>query len=198
MQRTITKKTTRNITRVWQIVILSYVIFFNYSCKPSSDCSRYEINQQEKEFLSVFNAGDIAVFRNDTTGVFDTLYVTDKSYGNPSSSENCDHSVATNLGVGFIFSNYNDLNYCMVSVQHNSAPIISYPNFSSCCKFSLSGEIQSMTINNTTYNDVFTPMIDSITIPSAARHNVPWKIAYSKSNGFIRFYMVNGQTWSKL
>jgi hypothetical protein len=65
-------------------------------------------------------------------------------------------------------------------------------------EFLITGTLNSMTINGTTYNDVFVTSINPATIPSSYKSKTPWKINYSKSKGFIRFYMVNGQTWSKL
>ena len=140
--------------------------------------------------MSVYNTGDIAVFRNDTTGVFDTLHVTQKGYGT-SSFENC-NQVNNVLNVFFTFSHINGGH---IQKIHNEAPTIGVTTY---IVFPLTGLIGSMTINGTFYNDVFVTSIDSTTIPSNNKSQIPWKLAYSNSNGFIRFYMVNGQTWSKL
>jgi hypothetical protein len=189
IQRTIMKKTTGTITRLGQMVILSCVIFFSYSCY--SDCNKMELTLQETALLSAYNTGDIAVFKNDTTGVFDTLHVTQKGYGT-TSSENCSHPVNNSLNAFFTFSHIGVYHF---RIEHNKTPTISAFNG---YEFLLSGSLNTMIINGATYNDVFVTSIDSTRIPSNYKSKVPWKINYSISNGFIRLYMVNGQTWSKL
>jgi hypothetical protein len=113
------KKTT---IRLGQMLILSCVIFINYSCKPYSDCYRYEITPQETAFLSVYNTGDIAVFRNDTTGGFDTLHVTQKGYGT-GSYENC-NQVNDVLNAFFTFSN---INGAQIQIIHNEPQLLECP-----------------------------------------------------------------------
>ena len=187
-------KKTSSISALGVYALLLCGVCLHYSCRlDRSDCSKYEITQQETAFLSAYNKGDIAFFKNDTTGVFDTLHVIDMGYGSGYYGEPCNKTVNTALNAQFSFSH---LHGCGVYIWHNTIPeiIYSYTNY----EFLLSGSLQSMTINSTSFNDVYIPSLDSTKITSADRNSVPWKIAYSKSKGFIRFYMVNGQTWSKL
>ena len=186
----------KKISPIIKLGLYSFLLYgecFFYSCSHDrSDCSKYEITQQESAFVSEYNKGDIAVFNNDTTSLFDTLHVTDKNFTTQSYSAPCNKTVSVAINVLVTFSH---LYGCNVGMAHNKTPEIIY---GSQYDFQLNGSLQSMTINGTTYNDVFVTSIDSTTIAISDRNELPWKINYSKSKGFIRFYMVNGQTWSKL
>lgn len=175
------------------LLLLLCGICFLYSC-TTHHCSDYEITTEEEAFLSAYNQGDIAVFKNDTTGIFDTLRVINKDYGTTHYDNPCNDFVKTSLRAQFNFTYLED---CWFRIWHNETNIANIA-FPVCCDFSLSGIAQTLSINGTNYNDVFVTSVDSVTISSIYHNSVPWKIAYSKSKGFVRFYMVNGQTWSKL
>lgn len=181
---------SRKISFYFLLLLLCIVCFY-YSCN-THDCSDYEITPEEEAFLSAYNQGDIAIFKNDTTGVYDTLHVTSKSYGTGYYFEPCNQSVNDVLNAWFSFSH---LKECHFQIIHNEIPKIFYSNY---IQFSLGGSLQSIIINGTSYNDVFVTLIDTTNLSSSYSNNGPWKINYSRSKGFIRFYMVNGQTWSKL
>ena len=183
------KKTHSIIKHIVYLLLLCGVCFL-YSCY--SNCSKYEITQQETELLSAYNQGDIAVFKNDSTSVIDTLHVIEKDYGSTYYDEPCNKSIHDALGIQIVFSHLHD---CGISIEHNKTPEIhfSYTSY----EFPLSGSLQSMTINGITYEDIFITSVDSTMISTNDHNQIPWKIDYSKSKGFVRFYMVNGETWSK-
>jgi hypothetical protein len=66
--------------------------------------------------------------------------------------------------------------------------------------YDLNVPTQTVVVDGTTYNDVYSVQTDSTKIDTSNwdKQKIPWKIDYSKSKGFVRFHMVNGQTWSKL
>src|ERR1035437_2720504 len=141
------------------LTLVGFFILFFYSCKrDKSDCSKYQLTQQEAAILSAYNQGDIAVFKNDTTGVFDTLHVANKGYGNTYENDPiCNSSVNDYLFAQFISSH---LAKCTVGIRHNLSPTI----INDYCEFPLNGSLQTMIINSTTYNDVFITSVDSTTI----------------------------------
>jgi hypothetical protein len=191
--RIIMKNKTITITTIGLLTLMLCGVCFYYSCKPYSDCSKYELTAQEIEMLSAYNQGDIAVFKNDSTFVIDTLHVIDKYYGTGYYSESCNKQVNDGLTVEFNFSH---LNGGWIQILHVEPPLRAY-FFPGGHALNLIGTLHSLTINGIYYNDVFETSIDSTTISSIYHDKVPWKINYSQSKGFVRFYMVNGQTWSK-
>ena len=185
------KKEIITITTLGLLAILSCGIIFNVSCEKETDCN-CGLTPQEEAIVSFYHVGDIAVFKNDMTGVFDTMHVPRIDGFLSNCSSPCKNADET-INAYFDFSH---LNECMVAVLENSTPGINISGTS--FGFNLNGSMLSMTINSTNYNDVYVPSIDSTKIAVNSRSSIPWKIAYSKTKGFIRFYMVNGQTWSKL
>lgn len=189
------KKVSSIITLcVYALLLCS--VFFHYSCsRDHTDCSRCQITPQE-EALLCYKQGDIAFFKNDMTSVYDTLHVTSKGPMPSGCSDPCRNtygSISANISFSPVY-----LSGCDVDMAHNStAPAISYSNPYGAY-FPQSGSLQTMTINSIAYNDLYVTSIDSTKISAGFRNSVPWKIAYSKSKGFVRFYMTNRQTWSKL
>jgi len=169
---------------------LLYMLFF-ISCKH--DCSNYELTNEEDAFL-FYTVGDMATFKNDYTGVYDTLRVDNRGYSLSHTESPCDNITG---GVQAEFS-FIHIGWCHIFISHDQSPYIDYGRYGSYYRFNLSGPTQTITINNTTYNDVFSVQIDSNIISNIDYNRVPWKIDYSKSKGFIRFHMKNGDTWSKL
>ncbi len=187
------KKTTITITSLALLAILSCWLIFHISCKQEDNCSGCAVSPQALSLLSIYKVGDIAVFKNDMTGVFDTLHVTERDEVPSSCSYPCNKGPEY-LNVHVVFTH---LAECILGLYgDNSTSGIEYNSFLCDCD-GYTTTIQSMTVNGTTYYDVYIPSFDSTKIPSSYRNNMPWKIAYSKSNGIIRCYMVNGQTWSK-
>ena len=160
------KKKHLNVTK-GLITLFSCLILFLFSCKPKSspdDCSQNEITQQDAAILAAYNVGTTAVFKNDNTGVYDTLHVTNKGYQQTLYNEPCNKAVNTPLYTRFTFTHlYNSGVY----VYHNSATEIGFssPTPSSSKVFKLNGSSQSFVINGTSYNDVI--------ITSGKREEVP-------------------------
>jgi hypothetical protein len=155
---------------------------------------------QEEALLPAYNNSDIAVFKNDTTGVFDTLLVKSKGKNWSGCEMPCSETYSSmTIWCLFLHNNFG------ISVSHSQTPVDRIPGMFIDNGYSISfhekGAIPSITINNITYNDIYITSIDSTTLPlnpSDLGNTVPWKIYYSKSKGFVRFCMTNGQTWSKL
>jgi hypothetical protein len=179
------------IATLWLLAILWCIMIFNISCGKDIDC-HCGLTPQEEAIISFYHVGNITVFKNDMTGVFDTLHMTKMGGSLTNCSDPCENGY---LSRDF-HCDFSHLKECQVIVYQNTTPYISIEGTISL--FELKGQFQTMTINGDNYNDVYVPSIDSTTIADSLRNSIPWKIAYSKSNGFIRFYMVNGQTWSKL
>jgi hypothetical protein len=84
----------------------------------------------------------------------------------------------------------------LIAITHNKTPQLGFTGYSI---FNLKGTQQSISINGGTYNDVYEVSIDSTLINiSNTQSTIPWKIDYSESKGLVRYYMINGQAWSKL
>ncbi|MFI5164190.1 MAG: hypothetical protein ACHQHP_02965 [Bacteroidia bacterium] len=180
-----------------RLLLFGFIILLFYSCnRDHTDCSQCQITPQEEALLPAYNVGDIAVFKNDTTGVLDTLNITSKSGNISGCSYPCNNTDGSMSIWGIVFHNHFSVGVAHSPTPNNTIPGIGFDGAN--VNFPVTGSIQSMTINGTTYNDVIITSIDSTKILSASRTQVPWKINYSKSKGFVRLYMLNGQTWSKL
>lgn len=183
------------------LTLLSCVVCLYYSCKRDhNDCSSCQLTPQEEALLPAYNKGDIAVFKNDTTGVFDTLYVTSKGKGWSGCEIPCSSTYSyMTIDCMVLHNNFR------ISISHMETPVNRIPGTLIDNGYTISfrekGTIPSISINNITYNDIYIISIDSTTItvdPHDLENRVPWKIYYSKSKGYVRFFMINGQTWSKL
>jgi hypothetical protein len=162
-----------------------------FACRKKTDCSAYQITSTEESFLC-YKQGQIAIFKNDITGLIDTLSVV--SVGHEPRGQNytsCNNTIVA-VGAVIYWPIINKLpgGNINVEVYHNTTPYTDVGGSS----FKLSGSFQTITINSTTYNDVYSVSIDS----NSVNNTDPWKIDYSKSVGFVRFYMKKGVTWSKL
>ena len=191
------KKHTLTISTLGLIALLTCGMVLYISCHKNDckDCP--QLTSEELAFIC-YSKGDKVVFKNDITNTFDTLLIKNKSteriYCN---STYCGENGS--IGASFTFSYL--LKSGGIGIQsHNESPEISFdgPSYHSYI-FPLSGNTQNITVNSITYNDIYTVQVDAATINSQGDSlKVPWKIYYSKSKGFVRFYMTNGQTWSKL
>jgi hypothetical protein len=193
----IMKKTTITLTTLGLLAILSCGLIIHISCHKN-DCKDCQpLSDEEKAFIC-YNQGDKIVFKNDSTNIFDTLTIYAKGIDAIYCSESCYQPYVT-LFADFSFTHL--LRGGAMGIQyHKDIPKISFggPTYNSYI-FPLSGSTQSMTVNGNSYNDIYSVQIDSLGIKSNGDQlKVPWKLYYSKSKGFVRFFMVDGQTWSKL
>jgi hypothetical protein len=187
------KKTIFTITSLGLLAILSCWLVFHVSCKKENDCSDCYLTS-EQTALIIYMQGQKVIFKNDSTNIFDTLFVKDIGSQLSSCSSPCDQQSSHCVEV-FSFSHFNEFNF-EVSTS-SQIPIIYFNNLKYI--FELNVPTQIATVNSSTFNDVYSVHVDSTTIVSNGdKLKVPWKIDYSKSKGFVRFYMINGQTWSKL
>ena len=188
------KKITVTITTLGLLAILSCWLVFHISCKKEDDCSGCYLTNDQLA-LMVYTKGQKVIFKNDSTNTLDTLNVEDISYCPSNCSSPCYFGTGC-VEANFTFSHLSQF-YILISPLSNDCLLSTH--FAEGYGFDLNTPTQTVTVNSTTYNDAYIVQVDSTTI----NHNgdqlkVPWKIYYSKSKGFVRFFMVNGQTWSKL
>ncbi|NTW32379.1 MAG: hypothetical protein HGB12_07110 [Bacteroidetes bacterium] len=184
------KKITITITTIGLLALLSCIQEKNCggSCSPLSN--------EELAFIC-YSGGEKVIFKNDTTNVFDTLYVDSKGTSPVNCSDPC------GVPNGSIGASIDFLGGFSLRIdRHNQPPYLMFfgSNYAHYT-FVLDVPHQTITVNSITYNDVYSvqELQDSTSIISNGDQlKVPWKIDYSKSKGFIRFYMTDGQTWSKL
>lgn len=177
--------------KIITLIFLFLCLSFFFACnKDTTDCSTYQITEAEKSFIP-YTKGQIVVFKNDTTGIKDTLSVSQlDNYPKGSNNTTCGLTII-GIGAEINFSAIDkSSDNITLNVYHNQTPYASIAG----SHFNLSGSFQTKTINSITYTDVYTVSIDSNGLNSI----YPWKIDYSRSKGFVRFYMKKGITWSKL
>ena len=192
------KKTTITITTLGLLAILSCWLVIHLSCKKEDDCGCV-MTQDEQTFIpKTYNiAGTETFFKNNITNIIDTLLLTNlDSYQSTCSSpcENGPYSAEANFTFSHLWQGF-------IVVRHGTTP--AFAIVSSWLKgeytFDLNGSYISTTVNGITYNDIWAVQNpDSATIrTNGDQLKAPWKIYYSKSIGFVSFYMLNGQIWSK-
>jgi hypothetical protein len=194
------KKTTSIITTLGLFALLSCVIVFYLSCKKkekevitcTDDCSH--LSDAELAFLC-YTQGQKVIFKNDTTNILDTLIVLNKGTDSWQCTSTCE---GQSIYASFAFSHLEQFNFSIP--HHNSDPNIYFPCGLAAYGFVLNVPVQTIAVNSTVYNDIYSVQgQDSAIIRSwGDQFQIPWKIYYSKSQGFVRFYMLDGQTWSKL
>ncbi|MGD0709545.1 MAG: hypothetical protein ABR968_00020 [Bacteroidales bacterium] len=190
------KKTTLTITSLGLLALLSCWLVFHLSCKKD-ECSGCYLTNDQLAFL-IYTKGQKVIFKNDSTNILDTLYAEGTAWGYSACSDPCNEQSGS-AQVNFTFSNLNESQFWINAGQGSSSyPFIQFFGKSDYTFF-INPPTQIVTVNGTTYNDVYLAQIDSTNIDShGEKLKVPWKIYYSKSVGFVRFYMMNGQTISKL
>ena len=174
-------------------IYLNMVCFFMlllYSCKP--DCSSDQITPAEESFIS-YQVGDKSFFKNDSTGIIDTFLVTARHKINYCQSCQCEAAIK---GIS--------VEIASKVIAHNQIDITRYHNNYQGPYLNVEGENsfplvgvspQTMTINGTTYNDIYSSSIDTTNFTNSMKL---WKLNYSASHGFVQFFMKNGVTWRKL
>ena len=188
---------TITITTLGLLAILSCWFVIHLSCKK--DCSTpCDLTASEKSFFSCYNNPENILFKNDVTSVTDTLVVNGMGLQTSTCSSECGTDY-TSYGAIIGWPTFHPIGSIEMGVWHGNPPSIGIEgkHWYGC---DLIGPTQTFIVNGTTYNDVYSVQIDSTRIDTCAidKPKIPWKMYYSKSKGFVRFYMVNGQTWSKL
>ena len=174
-------------------IILCFLVFHT-SCKKEVDCSDCQLTNDQIA-LMIYTQNQKVLFKNDATNITDTLFVGSIYYEPPHCSSPCD------FGTGAIMANFTFSQLSPFCFLISSGEAFPFAQFDGSYSFNLNSSTQYVIINGTTYNDVCSIISnpDSVTIrKNGDQSKVPWKILYSKSKGFIRFYMLNGQTISKL
>ncbi|HSH67668.1 MAG TPA: hypothetical protein VLB84_18145 [Bacteroidia bacterium] len=175
--------------------ILLMIMLFYFSCGKDGCIGHCYITKEEETILSVYQKGNTRIFKNNVTGEFDTLNCISNQRRPSSCSSPCNNGVGSMSSEFTFFNKGLHLKDCSISVWSPAKPTISFGGFD--LLFTLSGNLQSAKIGNEMYDDVYIMLIDSTAIPLAERDHIPWEIIYSKSIGFIRFQMTNGQSWNK-
>jgi hypothetical protein len=169
------------------IIFVGIALVF-YKCSKDSNCSPCQITNSEKDFMCM-KQGDVEIFKNDSTGTLDTLKISqiEETRGNCSSP--CNNSIS---GYWIQFSHTYWWNMD-IEIYHLIPPKIRlFGAFSSLQEFILQGPTQIIVVNGITYNDVY-----SIEADSGQQATPCFKIDYSKSKGFVRFYFKDGTTSSR-
>jgi hypothetical protein len=187
------KKTTITITTLCLFAILSCGIVIHLACKHEDSCDGCSLTNAQLSFICC--SGSEAIFKNDITNALDTLYASAKTYGSSVCSDYCDKGYGS-VNVGYTFTHFGSFGIS-ISNYNEAIPIIGF-TAKGIYGFDLNVPTQTVTVNGTTYNDVYSVQQDSTKIFTVDKQAIPWKLYYSQSQGFVRFYMVNGQTWSKL
>jgi hypothetical protein len=187
------KRQIIEISFLGMLALLSVGLVFYVSCDTEDNCSQYHPLSSAEEAFICYTQGNQVIFKNDTTNIIDTLVVKDRYIQTDHFSGHC--SVDDEVISDFKFSHLASFG---LDLWHGQSPTIWFGGVHSTYNFPLVGSFQTFTINSTTYNDVYSVQTDSTTIVSNGdKQDVPWKMYYSKSKGFVRFFMVNRQTWSK-
>jgi len=187
------KRQIIEISFLGMLALLSLGLVFYVSCDTEDNCSQYHPLSNAEEAFICYTQGNQVIFKNDTTNVIDTLYVKERYIQDYYFSGHC--TISGEVIANFTFSHLASFG---LGVLHEQSPNIWFGSVHASYNFPLVGSFQTFTINSTTYNDVYAVQTDSTTIVSNGdKQEVPWKVYYSKSKGFVRFFMVNGQTWSK-
>ena len=153
-----------------------------------------QLTDEERGWVPYTN-GQTVLFQNTSTSAIDTLQVwtkDDKKYG---SSSRC-HDAVIGLTCQLWFNAFSGGggSSVYIKVDHGQNPKVSIPSGGGG-EYILNGSPQTMTVNSISYSDIYSVSIDSSTTTSAG---APWKIEYSKSKGFVRFYMKGGNIYTKL
>ena len=177
------------IARVFKaLIIFIGVVLFFYKCSKDVDCSPCQITNAEKEFVFM-KQGDIEVFKNDSTGVLDTLKILriNETKGNCSSP--CNNSIS-GYWIQFDHTYWWNIE---IQIYHLVPPkIMCNGGILPAQEFILKGSTQTIVVNGTTYNDVYSIEVDSSKLATPC-----YKIDYSKSKGFVRFHFIDGTASSR-
>jgi hypothetical protein len=192
-------KRTITFTTLGLLALLSCGLVLYFSC-DKSNCNDCVLSETEKAFIPApYTQGFVIFFENDVTKTLDTLNISSLAYQPSTCSIDCGVSYESDICT-FSFSH---LGQFQIDVYHNQSPFIQFygSSHSDYYMFTLNTVMLTVKVNNTTYNDIYSVQAspDSASIrKNGDQFIVPWKIYYSKSTGFVRFYMINGQTWSKM
>jgi hypothetical protein len=190
---------SNKITFLGLFSILLFGLLLNSSCYREIYCPGCKLTPEEESMIS-YKQNEKLIFKNDINYTYDTLSV----YAIVWNISNCSDPCASGASSAFSPFNFFHLSTGRIYASAGNTPFICFyktsppNNYSSYYNYQLNVPTQNITVNNIIYNDVYRVQTDSIAIDSSGdRLKVPWKLEYSKSSGFIRFYMLNGETWSK-
>jgi hypothetical protein len=191
--QTIMKRTTITIMTLGLLAILLCGLIFYTSCRSETECSGCKLTNEQIAIIC-YTQGQKVIFKNDSTNILDTLNVVQKYYNTYHCSSPCNGGYGE-VGATLTFSHLTEFS---ITIYAQPKIIASFGDNNNNFPFFF-GNTQTVTVNSTTYNDVYSVQTDSTRIISFGyQQKVPWKIYFSKANGFVRFYMTSGQTWSKL
>lgn len=157
-------------------------------CKP--DCSHHKLTDEENSFLP-FESGMTALFENDSSGQVETLTMHEKRYWEME-IDGC---------RGTRYAAYQETNFYPITQEysygltirvdhHHEAPEIDYAG-----AFNMAVPAQTLTVNSITYYDVYSAERDTTSVYYQVAG--PWKVDYSKTQGFVRIHMLNGVHWNR-
>ena len=163
---------------------LQLLFLFN-SCDTKCDPCQDALTDEEKSFICYQYKSTnllpytVAYFKNNISNAIDSLQITQfEDYRACDTRQGCQpksESQGTTLK--------NQLGSWRILVQHNFTPLLNL--------YSLDIPTQTLTVNNLQYSDIFSIQTNS------TNTQFPTNIYYSRSQGFIAFFMRNGSIWIK-
>jgi len=195
------RKEIIKVSMLGMIAIVMCGMLLYVSCKPkcTPDCG---LTQSEQDFFSCYNNVEKIFFKNDSTNAIDTLIIPG-GYESGCSGPciNCPDYEQTVYGCFDYHITFSLFGKFKLRIGHDQPPDIVVSGYKVDYFYILNTQPQAININGTSYNDVYSVQSspDSVTIDTNNndKQKIPWKIDYSKSQGFVRFYMLNRQTWTK-
>ena len=186
------------ITLLVLFVVVLFGILLNSSCFTEITCPGCKLTPEEESIC--YSQYEKIIFKNDVTNFLDTLSVS----GIFRNASNCSDPCEKGASSAYSPFSFVHLSFGSVYATAGGTPFIGFYKTASSYfdapfyYFQISVPTQTITVNSITYNDVYRVQTDSTAIDSIGdRLKVPWKLEYSRTRGFIRFYMLNGETWSK-
>ena len=169
-----------------RFLLIPFLFLFGfYSCNKCRVCSE-ALTDEEKSFICYKGTGHTALsyFKNNISGAIDSLVI-DPTQGG-SGLTNCNDSEGCQAQESFYRETFTThFGSWEIAVYHNIPPFFNL-------NISMDMPTQTFTVNNIEYNDIFS-------IVTATNNNQHcWKLYYSRSKGFVCFFMEDGSYWYKL
>lgn len=144
------------------------------------DCDYYKVTPSEEEFLH-YTPGDIALFKNDSTGTIDMVRAL--SLGGETCG--CDYPCGKVKGGASLHLRMLHLGTAGFTIRHNRLATIW-----GIGEYTIRDAERMKAFNGTYFFDVFKFQSDN------KYTNGPNAIYFNKKYGFIRFEMQNGGSWT--
>jgi hypothetical protein len=171
-------------------------VFIISGCSPK--CQESDALPQSVYDFGKYQGGEIEYFKNSVTNIIDTLHVGRKNTYKAGMEKPCQNVVGGLSQYFALWGGYSNNSYQgNLNITRNMVITIGF-SWGGSAAYSSFSTPQTVTLNNITYTDVYVTSMDPIAITTEEAPHLPWKIEYSKSAGFLRFYMKYGDVYAKL